>query len=160
MPTPQHTGTRRTRATKHPINDAKVVSETKTDDRPWTKNEQLDAWEHFNVARDQLLKDMGISSWRRATVAFVSSLAAAGAVGYGVAAVTEVAMISAMVFTGSAFIAFVVWLIGCCIAVYAGLKISGRVARYILDEEIDRDIARVASTVRAFTSYVKGLVHA
>jgi hypothetical protein len=162
MNTTQNT-TRKPRTARRPTNDAKIVEELHPSDKPWVNEKPMSSMEQFELARDQLLKDLGVSSWKRATVAFISSLAAAGAVGYGVAAVTEVAMISALLLTGSGFVAFMVWLLGCLVAVYAGLKISGKVARYIIDEQIDRDLARARDVVvgvkESIVSFFGGLRH-
>jgi len=95
------------------------------------------AYADFCEARDNLLKSLGAGSGTRALVAWFSGLIVAfisGAIG-GV--LLDMLIQGALLLTGSAFLAMLIYVIGLVITIYAGMKLGQAAYRYIADERID-----------------------
>ena len=66
----------------------------------------------------------------------------------------------AMSMTTSAFLVWVAWFIGACIATYVGAKFTVGMARYFLSGNVDNDLARARNSVAwTFTADPKPGLH-
>ena len=94
--------------------------------------------------------------WRRRTVAAVAGLATSLGVGYIVAAITEYAIVAALMLTGSAFMALLILLLGLIMAMYIGSKSSIFVYTNIVNKNIDRAYSAADATVRGWFTPTQG----
>ena len=81
--------------------------------------------------------------WRRRSVAFVAGLVTSLGVGYIMAAITEYAIVGALMLTGSAFMALLILLLGLIMAMYIGSKSSIFVYANVMNKSVDRAFGSV-----------------
>lgn len=94
--------------------------------------------------------------WRRRCIAVVAGLATSFATGYAVAAVTEYAILSALLLTGSGFLAMLILLLGCIMAMYLGSRNATFVYTKVMSKSIDRAFSSANTTVRGWFTTTKG----
>lgn len=105
------------------------------------------AFDRLNAAYQDVMASFALPTWKRTLVATVLSMLSAFGAGYLIGQVTGMLMIGALAVTGSSFLAWTVFVLGCVVAMYAGMKIAGKVATYVMTEQIDRDIASARDSV-------------
>ena len=81
--------------------------------------------------------------WRRRSIAFVAGLGTSLGVGYIMAAITEYAIVGAVLLTGSAFMALLILLLGLIMAMYIGSKSSMFVYVNVMNKSVDRAFGSV-----------------
>lgn len=98
-----------------------------------------------------------IPTSRRVMVATITGLLVYAGSAYWTMSIVEVASFAALTFTGSAFLSFMVWVVGVIVAVLASIRIGYRVAKAILDYE-PGTFAAVGSSIKDSASRKVSLV--
>jgi hypothetical protein len=110
----------------------------------------------FYQAQSEYLDALGIPTERRAMVAFSIGLATSMAVGATIGKITTMAMVGAVMLTGSAFLAMMIWIVGVVLAIYCGVKSFSMAFDYIAKGEIDRDVIRAKEWSENKVAQVRG----
>lgn len=101
---------------------------------------------------------LGLPTYKRAIVAFITSVLITGASVYIGTQLTVYLAFGAAVLTGSAFIMFMTMFLGYAITVLASLILGGKVQTFILDGSIDRVAMSAVSAVSGWLKDAKRLV--
>lgn len=96
-------------------------------------------------AQEEMLKEFGVPTSRRAMAAFATSLCVAGAVGIAGAFVIDLVVTGAVMLTGSAFIAMVAWLIGYVATIVLGVHLAGKAYAYVASRKVDEHFTAAKS---------------
>lgn len=130
---------------------ARAAAEASDTEGAGANNERTaSAFDRLNEAYHDVMSSFALPTWKRTMVAAVLSMASAFGCGYLIGQVTGMLMVGVLTATGSSFLAWIVFVLGCLVAMYAGMKIAGKVANYVMTEQIDRDIAAVSNKVRGW----------
>lgn len=95
-----------------------------------------------NVVEDD---ETTMPSGRRVLIGTVLGVASGVGAGYGVSALMAYAVAAATIYTASTFLATLIWVIGCVLAIYAGLKTASTVFGYVVTAK-DREHAAMLRT--------------
>lgn len=107
--------------------------------------------ERFSAEFDQLMSKYGagVPSGTRIVVSLIASLCLGGAIGYFGGSLLGYAMVGALMLTGSAFIAWAIYILGVIALIYAGWKAGGWVGDYILNRKVDAHAEAVGTWFKA-----------
>lgn len=104
----------------------------------------------YGDAQDSLLKFLKAPSWKRTLVAFVTSIAIGGAVGWAAGHVLTWMLAGAVMMSAPMFVTLLVYILGVLAAIYYGGKLAARIGGAILTGEADeRAVAAYDATVNA-----------
>lgn len=136
---------------------ARAAAEASDTEGAGANNERTaSAFDRLNEAYQDVMSSFALPTWKRTLVASVLSIAAACGSGYVLGQITGMLMVGVLTVTGSSFLAWIVFVLGCLAAAYAGMKIAGKVANYVMTEQIDRDIAAARDSVLGASRRVAG----
>lgn len=101
------------------------------------KSATEEAYAKFSEARDDFMRAMGITSGKRALVAWVSGCVIAFCTGAAGGFLLDALVNGVILLSGSAFLALLAYIIGLIAVMYAGIKLGGAAYSYIANERID-----------------------
>lgn len=99
---------------------------------------------------EELMQSLGFGegpSFKRKLAAFFVSAALSFGAGYAIGTVAGYAIVAIATLGGSVLWAWLIMLLAIMLSIYAGIKIGGAAANYILSNQIDKDIAAAKNKV-------------
>lgn len=118
--------------------EAKLNKETVIDNGTGKIDPAVDsAYQRFNDARNEFLKARGITSGSRYLVALLSSLLVATGLGWALNLAVNMLTAVAIIYTGSAFLSMLIYIIGMVVSIVLGVKLMSATFNYINDGVID-----------------------
>ena len=127
------------------------------------KSKPSNAWSRVFEAVDEALHDQGAPSKTRVFCAYVLGFAASCLSGFLMAKVIDMIVIGALLLSGSALFAMLVWVMGLVIAIYAGMHAFSAGFGYVLSDVCTSHIAHargVKNTVVGWFTPNKEQAHA
>lgn len=130
--------------------EAKLNKETVIDNDTGKIDPTVDsAYQNFANARDEFLKARGATSGSRYLVALLSSLLAATGLGWALNLAVNMLTALAIIYTGSAFLGMLIYIIGMVVSIVLGVKLMSATFNYINDGVIDSHY----QLVKSYTGY-------
>lgn len=108
------------------------------------------AWTRFAAAQDELFAELGVPSGKRLLASVVVGLITSMSVGWIGGYLSSALLAGVLLLTGSAFLGWIVYLLGVVLALAAGILAGNFVANYVLSAKLDEH-------VRSAKSWVSGL---
>lgn len=108
------------------------------------------AWTRFAAAQDELFAELGVPSGKRLLASFVVGLITSMSVGWIGGYLSSALLAGVLLLTGSAFLGWIVYLLGVVLAVAASILAGKFAANYVLSAKLDEH-------VRSAKSWVSGL---
>lgn len=108
------------------------------------------AWTRFAAAQDELFAELGVPSGKRLLASFVVGFITSMSVGWIGGYLSSALLAGVLLLTGSAFLGWIVYLLGMVLAVTAGVLAGQFAANYVLSAKLDEH-------VRSAKSWVSGL---
>ena len=138
--------------------EAKLNKETVIDNDTGKIDPAVDsAYQRFNDARNEFLKARGITSGSRYLVALLSSLLVATGLGWALNLAVNMLTAVAIIYTGSAFLSMLIYIIGMVVSIVLGVKLMSATFNYINDAVIDDHYKLVKSYAGYKLAQVKSL---
>lgn len=138
--------------------EAKLNKETVIDNDTGKIDPAVDsAYQRFNDARNEFLKARGVTSGSRYLVALLSSLLVATGLGWALNLAVNMLTAVAIIYTGSAFLSMLIYIIGMVVSIVLGVKLMSATFNYINDAVIDDHYKLVKSYAGYKLTQVKSL---
>jgi hypothetical protein len=119
---------------------------------------KMNALNRFLQAQEDMLREWGAPSGKRAMVAFATSLVIAFGVGFIGGLIIEAVVMAALMFTGSAFIGFMLWALGVVAVVIGGSTAAANTYAYIVSKKIDAHYAQAKSWAQGVVAQANALM--
>lgn len=107
-------------------------------------------------AQEELMAVLGVPSWQRALAAFVTGIGAAIGIGWLAGLVVNSVTLSVLAFTGSGFIATIVWLLGFVASCYYGGKAAAAASMSVYTGVAQQRITESYYQARGFVTSLFG----
>lgn len=140
--------------------EAKLNKETVIDNKTGKVEDEStvdSAYQKFAEARDNFLKARGATSGSRYLVALLSSLLVATGLGWALNLAVNMLTAVAIIYTGSAFLGMLIYIIGMVVSIVLGVKLMSATFNYINDGVIDSHYQLVKSYTGYKLAQVKSL---
>jgi hypothetical protein len=140
---------------KPTVVDEPTVAETVATPEPKLHETASAYFDRMMKAIDDFAEASGAPSRNRLILGWFVSTFGAMLIGYGLGTLLSYAIIGALVLTGSAFLATMIYVLGMVAAIYASWNAGQWISNYIVTKEIDADYARVKLAAAGPIGFVK-----
>lgn len=119
---------------------------------------KMNALNRFLQAQEDMLREWGAPSAKRAMVAFATSLVLACGIGFIAGMIIEMLVMVTLTLTGSAFLAFLIWAIGVAMMVVGGSIAATNTYAYIVSRKVDTHIEMAKGWVKGVAAQANALM--